>query len=352
MVKGERIGLVVSTRTVAGVLVRTEGVAWRTVRALRPEEPVLDVVRAVLEDVPRSRRRQAVRVGLAPPHGRIRPLHGVDASTDPATVAGLFSAAPSDFFLGEPARMIPCPPAPDGDGWRAAVLDRELVDELVRVVTSGRRLFRGAVPIAETPAPDEEQALIHLAEEVASLATPPHLFDPLSDRRDSRNGRIRLALMACAMLGAAAAAVVAPTLGMRRYAAGVDGRLAGLRVQLARLEAVASSNLAPAPLLARAATAEAESRALLEALASLAASLPDSGAFTSLRIDTVGGTAILLTPPSRSGVRALLGSDTRLPLRLAGSITTEEVGGTEVQRARVVWRTDRRRTATAPASGQ
>lgn len=338
MVKEDRVGVVALGRTVAAALVRDGAVTWTGSSVVGDDESLASVLGVVLGAAPRSRRRQSLILGLGRPHARARALHGVPTDASAVDVKRLVESVPEEFFLGDPSQWLTCPPEHVAGAWHAAVLDRALVETLIEVTASTDRRFRGAHPVAETSEEQEPDALTALAAAIAAGDKPRHLVDPELTRRSARNAGIRLVTFAIVLALAAGAASIAPALGLRWYTAGSERSLAQLRDAIGRLESVSGTGGLPLQLTARAAQADADSRAILESLSHLARALPDSGAFVSLRLDTLGGAAVLLSPPSQSGLRALLSADSVPAMRMAGALTSEEVLGVPVQRANVVWR--------------
>lgn len=338
MVRVDRVGIAVFRGRIEAVALRDGVVRWSAVRAVTESESLTDAVLQLVRSLPVSRRRQSVVLGLGEPYARCRPLRGISADALESTVRARVEAEPAEFFLGDPADMVVCAPVRESDTWFGAILDRALVDAIRQAVLSSRCRFRGATPL---PTIVDSLARVDSTDTAERLAREEHVglwYDPDGIRRVAQRARTRLAILSILLVATIAAAAIAPTLGLRWYARGADTALEHLRLAVAMSDSGRGSDGAPERLASRAARAAADSRDLLQTVVRLSGALPDSAAFIVLRVDSLGGHAIVVTPPSRSALRSLSAVETIAAVQLTSAVTSEILGGVSVQRASVRWR--------------
>lgn len=151
-------------------------------------------------------------------------------------------------------------------------------------------------------------------------------------RGDRRVPRWRLTAGAAACIGAWTAAAVAPTLAVGR--AGED---AYVRMRESE-EAWRTAMTAEAELqrvtdaLGELARFDAMRRPVVLVLEDLTRALPEASAITSIRIDSVAGDLVILTPRAEAVIDALERSSRLTSLEIVGPVAREVVGDRELER--------------------
>ena len=145
----------------------------------------------------------------------------------------------------------------------------------------------------------------------------------------------RAALAASLLVTSAAAALVAPAVRDALAIEHATTRLAALgaeRAEAARLERELALVSAA---LDEVASFDRERQSPLAVLRAVADSLPEGQALVTLRLDTLGGTAVVLAPRIAAAVGALDRLPVMTGVEIVGPVTREAVAGRELERATV-----------------
>jgi len=343
-----RLGVAVSSRGFAVVLVRGGRVRWRA-RLDRDGAPVAPMLAALLASAP-VKRRARVRVGvsLGVSYCQIKRVAGVSASMRADGAARLVRDNATSFFLRSSSRVVTTSTerGPGGGAWSAA-LDGGVLDEVIGALRTARfkpfaflpeplalalalppgshRTIDGGV-VAEfsttkrstftafrrrpvSPAKEDEIASsLDDAAFGAAICPPdrPLAWRPPADpSRALRWQRFRVGSAAAALTISIVASLVAPAVRASRDAAAalrLADRRTVLRLQGEETEGELRRVTASLDRIDRFASKRGDVSLLLGELASV---LPDSTALLSVRIDSVEVSLSTLSPRAAGVVASL-----------------------------------------------
>jgi hypothetical protein len=398
------LGIEVTGTSVRSVLMRRTRIVWHGCVQLEAGESLGCGVERLLAMVPRGEigrfaPRVVVAIGLA--HSQLKQLDGLPAMKHRTMLSRVLRENSASFFLRTGARIVvsDVEHRVDGTNW-AAAFDADVIEDVLAALrrrgiarpsivpyaaaltpllqsgshqlTEGDVVVRltiaegavkmirrctGAVPsggLLVSPAAvvvAQSVGADYLAAYGAATAArnSPFAWHPEPDAsRTRRRDRVRIAAASLLLVAAATAALFAPGVRARRTttqasrelatnrsaqinAARVEGTLRRVSEQLERIEGFRG--------------ARGQMTMLLGAISQ---ALPESTAMLSLRVDTLEGTFVALTPHAADVLPELATVDAIASARIIGSVTRETQGQARVERATVRFR--RQRVAAAPAA--
>jgi hypothetical protein len=399
-----RIGLGVGADAVRAIIVRRGAIVWRLSVSIRDAGGVGNAISAILTQTPRSRfRRRAIVVAVGPSAAQVRKLTGLPAVKNSRLLAQAVNANLGRFFLrnGIPLRVSDVRSTPNGT-WAGAV-ELPVLTEIESACRAGRGHLLAVVPSmavlghALQPASSsrslvwvdgdtcaqvdlDKNGLVlsrrvrHPLEAGAArpaLATPLQQFGDdgwsfadayaaavvqrrgqlaIRPQRDAkaraRIARFRRAVCLAAVATAGLAALVAPGLTASRAAASAAAQLDRQRLRQRDVAAANYALVRSTDALTQVADFAAQRRTATTLLGSIAAALPDSTAIVSVRIDSVGGTIVALTPRGAALLPAMRQVAEIDSTQFGSPVSREIVDGRELERVALRFRFPSRKPAT------
>jgi len=381
-----RIGVSVQSDHVRAVVAQRGRAVWHDREAV--DGSVGEALDRLLGRIPaRAGRGSAIRVAVGPSRCQVARLSGLPARASAVAASQAVAAGPERFFLATDGPLATGPAELRGGTWWAAAFPRAVLDE-IRAAVERRKLvvrefvpglvmlpsvlegetlswpdgkYRGEVTVAGGTWTDARR-LRNASGQASQPVRPRSNFEPLaredvryadayaaavtaksprialrarSPHETAQRGRaIRGTLVAVAALSCLAA-VAAPGVAAGYVNARMSRALDSLRGGGA---AVARETYA----LQRATAVEdsiahfaSNRRSMLILLGALTVALPESTALVSFHVDSLGATAVVLSP----GGAAVLAALDSIPLirapQIVGPISRETVGGADVERLAV-----------------
>jgi hypothetical protein len=379
-----RLGLEVRERELCAVMLRSGTLCWHGRVTLADSVPLSESVAELLATAPRRGLvRAQLRVALGLGSAQVKRLHGLPSLRHRSQMTQLLRENAGALFLRTfGAAVIPeVHRTGDGQCW-GALLDRAALEMVVvaaqhcrwrvvlvvptisalaRVHVSGvlvlsdgahhvelttdrgelrgvRRVSAGAAQLT-IPAPLRELGEDAVAFVGAYAAALSARNDPLawtpeaSPARATAIRRAKLTAWTVALAAACAAAVVAPTLRaalfVRREGASAI-RTRATELEVARTDA----ELLRATQLLNAVDAFDASRGqLTRMLAALGQAIPESTAIVALRVDSIEGSFVAVSPHVADLLAELGSVDQMAGARIVGSLTRETLAGARLERA-------------------
>ena len=385
-----RVGIYVGADWLAGVAVSRQGVVWHAVLQRTSDTSLDSHLSHLLDDIPVKRfARAQIFVALGPALAHVKQLRALPPIAAPRVLRQLIEAAPSRFFLADYTAPVVADPVRSAEGWWVAVADAKTIAAVD--AACGRRGMRhmGARPAATlldaalaTPANGTriawcdgdialdivcgDRSIASIRRVSASSGGP----DVPAARLDGPLEQIGDDAWSCAGAYAAARAGTAAPLRLRRTDDGhrspyqsvrrvvsVGSLVASVAMMLAAPSVVAArvlrENEREFVLVRAKASAVEKDRAVVKQqqfalrqirtfstarrlftplLASLSLQLPESTAIVALRLDTLGGALVALSPVGTDVVAAVSTTPAIGAIQLSAPITRETVGPLELQR--------------------
>lgn len=378
-----RLGISISADAVRAVLVRRRGVAWHAEMQVEHAD-VETALASLLERAPASRfQRPGVTIAVGLAYCQLKPIDGLPAAASLTILNRVIQENSPAFFLCTGRRPIVTrvDRRADGTVWAAAfdpdVIDGALValqrrgalavaavpsvvavasllppgthcivdGALAAEITSTTATLvvgvrRIAVPVTETriPLPAPVDALgARFAAAFGAAQSPAGMsfrWTPApSEPRSRAVARARVAAAALLLTATLAGALVAPGTRATHAARTASRSLRGMRearVEATRLEGELRRVSSDIERLDQFASSRGEMTLLL---GSIAQALPESTALLNLRVDSLEGSFIALSPrvtdilPLLARVRGIAAP------RIVGSVTRETQGGVRLERA-------------------
>lgn len=384
-----RIGLYVGHDYLAALVLGRRGIDWSRTLERGSDGTIQEQLRAILLEVPRQRRiRTSVWVAVGPTMAQVKCLRSLPPLASPESVRQLVEGAPAKYFVATGTDASVTAPMRDPQGWWVAVASGDLIGAIGETCAKCGFRIGGVRPIAAVLA--HALATPHAAAtipwidgglslEVTAMNTTPVAANYRAAQQDERiavpalnpalQGLGTDAWMLAGAFAAARAGHLAPL--QFRYATDVRSRTKQRMFRAAAIGLVAlamgaamagpglaanrerdRSEAALRQLSGSASVALAERsaldrrRATLKQLHAFAASrrsvtsflsaltmeLPDSTAIVTLRLDTLGGTVVLLSPPAAAVLASVSAAPGVVGLQLTAPITREAVGPLELRR--------------------
>jgi hypothetical protein len=400
-----RLGIAVTGTEIRAVLMRRTRIMWHGCVELVGGESVCEGVERLLAMVParlmgrRFAPRVTVAIGLA--HSQLKQIDGLPAMKEQKMLSRIVRENCASFFLRTGARVVvsDVEQRTDGTNW-AAAFDADVVDEVlvalrkrgisrpsilpyvaavaplllpgthhltagdvaVQLTTmEGRvtaiRRWTGSVPPGELLVLPAATAVVraigaeYLAAygAAAAASNAPYGWHPEPDAQRTRLvDRARIIAATLLLAVAASAALVAPGARAKRTTAEASGELAtnrAVQLEAARLEGTLRRVSTQLDRIEHFRGARGQMTMLLGAVSQ---ALPESTAMLSLRVDTLEGTFVALTPHAADILPLLAVVDPIVNARIIGSVTRENQEQARVERTTVRFR--RRRILPSPAT--
>lgn len=316
-----RFGVFIDRTMVRAVALRRAEEVWHGESDVAPDASVEDALSRVLGSAPAAVRSGATLVAaLGPAFARVKRLGGMSHIVDATVMRDVLRSNPDRFFVRRGDASVSLIPWRSRDSWWAAALDDAMVGAAQRTCdTVGIRLI-GCIAAS----PDYPDA--------AAAVRCPH-DAPFLRRVDDRRGQRlrRLALLAACVLGAVGA-LAAPAakaeLRLRRDTRELDSLRSSVDRWLpeARRLQDANGGLAQVARFAR------HDRSMTGLLTMLSSALPESTAVVTLRVDSLGGSLLLVSAAAASVVPRLAAARGITDVRVSGPLTREDIAGAQVQR--------------------
>lgn len=391
-----RIGLYIGMDRLACVVLTRNRVVWHSARERSVDLPLSADLDDMLGELrPGRLARPALFATLGPALAQVKQLRGLPPVESPRVLKQLIEGSPSRFFLAAETTPIVATPMKTGGGWWAAVADAAAVSAIATLCA--RRSWRagGTSPLAmvlkEALAPEVEAesitwrdgdadikahyakrqlisisrtrrvsdsaleshaelapALMGLGNQAwqhagayaaarAGAAAPLQLHQRREDEANPRHV-VRRGLTVAAVLVGLVVILAAPGTVAARVRAQNEHIMEGLKSSAA---AVARDRYATQQVdgaLRQVRAFAATRRLVTPLLSSLSTQLPESTAIINLRVDTLGGTVVTLSPLGTAIVAAVGNTPDVDGLQLSAPITREQVGPIELQRMAVRFR--------------
>ncbi len=396
-----RLGILISSDAVRALLVRRGRVTWHAHVAIEQAGQAGRALDRVLSTLPPARiGGTTVRVALGLAHSDTKRVDGLPPARDPRILNSLVKENADAFFLRLGARTLVAnvDHRADGSKW-ASAFDAALLDEVFGILRR-RRLFPAgvmsfAVAVSRTaPAgtwcardADLEVELTTIEGAIIqscrrrvvrgeatdsrarTVATPGNLgaagpeflaaygaaiapahalvaWRPAPDpaRVRAREAR-RIAAASLLLVASAGAAVAARGVHADRVAGAATRELAMFRKSEATAARVDAELRRTTVELDRIHRFEANRGRVTALLGAISEALPDSTALVSLRVDSVEGNLVTLTPHAANVLPPLFDVPGVVAPRIVGSVTREVQGTARVERASIRFR----RNASAPS---
>lgn len=383
-----RLGISIHAREVRAVLVRGRQVAWHAAVDRTSITSLGDAITSLLSSLPKSPGVRRATVAIGPSSCQVKKLDGLPSVGDLSLLTRLLHENSASFFLLGGSRLAITDVARLGGGtlW-AGAFDHDVAlvavaalkkkgylkfrivpsvialasvlqagetcwsdgDHAVEIrVTDGQILAHVRRVLQETPA--EIPKLIGPVTQLGDDAWPnaaafaaailprnaSFTWRPAPDpKRVARLRRVRMAAMVVVCVLCALAAVVAP--GVRaarvvRNSAEEMDRLREAQTEFARAQGELRRT---ALALDRIERFQAERGKTTLLLGALSQALPESTALATLRLDSLDGNFVALTPHAADILPQLASIPEIISPRIVGSLTNEMVGTAQVQRATI-----------------
>jgi hypothetical protein len=396
----DRIGVSISHDALRMVVVRGSAVIWRGEAPVHDPDVLAAELAALIATAPRSRWHHREVVGaIGPCAAQLKRVAGVPSAAGDRALSDAVRVNATRFFLGNGAPLVTSSVwRRDGEFWCAA-LQAPVVAALAEACRIRGVRFRGCVPSAVALGAGltdgrviwsdgdavEEVLLqggecagvrrVHSDERVTTAVRPalgplgtdaarfadaygaaiagvrsPLLVDPrAAPRAEHRRKLVRASLAVCLLIASAGVTVGPGIRAIFRERSAIK-RLNELGARSAAPLA-AMRDLATATQVVRRVDAFASSRrSMVVVLGSLSQLLPDSTAIISLRVDSIGGTLVALTPVGNTILPDIARASGVVSAEITGAVTRETVAGATLQRLATTFHFARPRSARpAPA---
>ncbi|MBX3174992.1 MAG: hypothetical protein KF709_11305 [Gemmatimonadaceae bacterium] len=331
-----RVGIALEGEEIVAVRLRKRAEPLVVSERLQEGEPLSGPVGRLLDLLGAKSKR--VMLGAVAGNDLVRfgELFGVSPNATEREVVGEFASEPTSFFIGQRGSLVPGSVWKDGESWYGVVADRELAAVFEEAAAARRCDFAGIAPFVGF------DTLALAAEHAARLGPgSQRLVDVLGAERAAR---ARKATRARAMLGAGLVAAViafAPLLSATRAEREAAAMVSRAREARATAVSRVSALAAEAPMLTTLAEAGAARGQVLDVLAALSRSMPDSSAVVWFEWRGGSGRAEVVGVDGADVVGALAADPALAGLTLDGSISRETANGQQRDRVRVAWGTAR-----------
>ncbi len=395
-----RVGLYLGADWIVGVIVTRHAILWHNDTRRNRDTTLEAQLIALFHDAPREQyTRPSLFVALGPSVAQMKRLRGLPPIDDPKVLRQLIEGSPSRFFLFPSDALVCADPARCGKDWWAAVADAKTILALdtackglgwrrggirpvamvldrvfqSRPVSTSIVWIDGAVALTvgydddrvattrRTAPPDGEPTvpparLDSVLEKLgvdawrfagaygaARARKSPPLAVPWPNERagTSRRGAVRFASVALVIIGMIAT-LISPDIAAARARFQSERELGALRVDVALVAKDRAALDRQVSALRQIRTFATSRQLLTPMLSAISLQLPESTAITALRIDTIGGTMVTLSPSGTALVSALSTTPGVETLQLSAPITREMIGLLELQRTAVRFRFQRR----------
>ena len=385
-----RVGIYVGADWLAGVAVSRQGVVWHAVLQRTSDSSLYVRLSQLLDDIPVGRfARTQIFVALGPALTHVKQLRTLPPIAAPRVLRQLIEAAPSRFFLAEDAAPVVADPVRSAEGWWVAVADAKtiaavdaacarggmrgmgarpastLLDAALAVPTNGTRIAwcdgdialdivcgdRGIASIRresvrsrgpDVPASPLDGPLERIGGDAwrcaaAYAAARAGSAAPLKLRRRDDGHRtryqtVRGVVVVASLVASGGVMLAAPGVVAARVRRENDREFTLVRAKAA---AVAKHRVAverQQSALGQIRTFSTSRRLLTPLLSSLSLQLPESTAIVALRLDTLGGALVALSPVGTDVAAAVSTTPGIDAIQLSAPITREMVGPLELQR--------------------
>jgi hypothetical protein len=384
------LGIAVSRSSIRMMLVRGKEVVWHACASVDGQAPgdALDALLATLPVAARPGALMSPRVVLAVGAGyvQVKRLEGLPATDDQRMLTTALRLNSAAFFLRGSARLIisDVDHRPDGSNWSAAY-HGDVIDELVEALRRRRMPKLQTIPAVVARArllgagahvSDDDGVRLEVVSSARGIVTsirrvasdttetvlPPALADigaeyldayaaatagstvklswrpPPEPRHARRMDAFRFALAGALLATTLTAALIAPGMRAGRDAISATTELdryellaresGRVRVELSRVSAQLDR-------IDRFQKARGKTTKLIGAIS---AAIPDSTAVVTLRVDSVEGSFVVLTPRAADVLSELASTDGIVSPKIAGSVTREMQGSARLERATVRFR--------------
>ncbi len=410
---GVRTGISIHRSAIHCVSVRGRTVVWTHVEPL-DDANWREALERALRRVPRSRMRwPRVRIVLGPQLSQLRTLGGLPDTLHPRVLAAALDENSERFFLRGPARLVVSAPmrGPDGKLFAAAFdsgavatvaaaaaacrVIPECVAASIAALPSALVVSEGGAAFEWGVAEERVSVQLHAGRAVnshrvfggavvdgaaGSACSAPPLRADIAEHGETHAAAFGAAVMdprlvpalrskdlrpvdekpthairiAAAVTLAAAIAtwLFAPALVMTRAAMRAESYMAEHGVVQRRTARAVSDVHRTASAVNRVNAFRAQRRSMVAMLGHLTDALPDSTAVTSLRVDSLGGNMVLMSPRVMPVLAALLNVSDLEAVQSAGPVTREVIGGRELERLTVRFRFRQRALRNGSARDQ
>jgi hypothetical protein len=331
----------------------------------------------------RGVRRPTVIAGIGPFACHLKPLSGLPESAKATLLSEAVRENVDRYFLRSTHGWYVSELHRSGGAWRAAVVDRAVVDELRAACTELRLSLLGSVPTvgtlgkafhdgvlswqdgdiqllltlkdgecmsathrpvgaatAATAAPrvalrSEDPDFVAIADAYAVSQCKGQAPFLVRGTAPVRPSPVRRAVLAGLTLAIGAAALVAPTVSLLRDGAVAEHRVSAKADSVARLQAVEVQLREISAELSEIARFAASRRSTVALLGAISQALPESTAIVSLHTDTTGGTIVFVSRNAADVLPALTSVQGLAAPEFVGALTGEVIEGVDVQRGGV-----------------
>lgn len=379
-----RVGIAVDSSSIRGLALRGSSITWSHEVVVAGDHA--SALRELLRVLPRTRwKRPAVCIALGPSLLQTRLLRGLPPSPDRKALADLVRENAGRFFLRSGNPLITSLPVAFDGGMIVAAMDQTLFSSLITVCRDCRFRVFAVVPaisvlshgledrtvlwpdgdlaaaivldgprivaldvartLGESPVPVIRSVLASVPQDAwrwapaygaAKLGNRPPLAVVCADAAHSSRVtqiRRRASIAACilATMSAVAAPAAAVTLGRAR----ARTRLAALTPAQQQSSNAELELLRIDGALQEAATFDVRRRAATSTMSSIADALPENTALVSVRLDTLGGHVVALTPRAGALTAKLEHAPGLGGVAILGPVTSEVVSGRQLERVTV-----------------
>jgi len=399
-----RLGIAVARSALCAVVVRRTRITWHHRIELAGGESIRDGLERLLAGAPLRRAFPPhIGVTLGAGQSQLKRIEGLPAMKQAKLSSRIVRENSASFFLRTGSRIVVSDVElrTDGTSWGAA-FDADVVNEVLAALRRRRiarplivpaaaaiatLLARGTHRVADDDVVLEltiDNGRIAAIRRVASsdscgaltlvpaataalekigvgflsaygaastIASNPFVWR--AERDPSRSKlleRVRVAAAGLLLAATASAALVAPGVRAQRATMHASASLSaarGAQLEAARVEGALRRVTIQLERIQQFASARGQMTLLLGAIAQ---SLPDSTALLTVRIDSLDGSFVALTPHASDILPQIAAVDPMILPRIVGSVTREMQGAAHVERATVRFR--RRRPPTAAALSQ
>jgi hypothetical protein len=398
-----RLGVSIHAMEVCAVLVEGRSIRWHASVDRGASTPVADAITSVLSTLPKIAGIRRATIAIGPNACQVKQLEGLPAIDDTGMLTRLLHENGAAFFLaGDRRALSDVARFDNGTAW-AAAFDREIAVAAIDVLkTSGftnTRVSPSAVALASvvsvgvtewtdgdccTEICTNENGLVsvrrllaftntqalRLAEPLTQFgecswefaaafgaATLPKstqlIWRPAPDPKSiARYRRARVAMSVALFLGSALAASVAPGVHAARTVRSAAADSKGVRASRAEFGRLQNELRRASLALERIDHFQAQRGKSTLLLGALSAALPESTALVSLRVDSLDGAFVALTPHAADVLPQLATVPDVVAPRIVGSLTREAVGGAQVQRVTVRFRRPSPPSSVKPVRGR
>jgi hypothetical protein len=388
------LGIAVRRSSVHGVLVRRKRIAWHgSVDVVAGRSA--DALSQLLSQLPPRKGiaflvqpRVVLAIGTA--YAQMKRVDGLSSARNQRMLTDVVRQNSAAFFLRGAARLVisDVDQRADGSNW-AAAYHAETVDELIAMlrrhglpralvvpsiaavasvcdagsrahtedgvhleittadrgtVTGIRRIASDAAIDSAVPAAVTDVGADYLEAYAAALANSTTKLSwrpPPDPRRARRADAIRLVAAGLLFAATSSAALIAPGVRAERDAASA-AREVSRGQKLATEAAHVQGELSRVSTQLDRVNKFEEARGKMTMLVgAIAQAIPDSTALVTLRVDSVEGSFVALTPHAADVLPELAGIDGIVNPRIAGSVTRETQGAARLERATVRFRRPR-----------